>query len=234
MSMKRKRIFHHPQVTAPLNDETNQRCAFPEVVENQDTLEEIQIPLDGLDYLAAVRREAMSLKSFKTANVQPEKPDTKTRNPLYTEATQPVRFPEPLLKNLYDLVEQNNKKLSTYPPHLLLDNSTLPSTLQQWRQTIANKIPSWDFVASTDLATILDIFENCAYWLENDTLDVQAQWLFCFCCKLPDILNGEDISTLRSALRSLRSTHTTFSSIQTSASTLNSVLVFRYGQNDLL
>ncbi|WBW72857.1 SMN complex subunit Yip11/Gem2 [Schizosaccharomyces osmophilus] len=234
MSMKRKRIFHHPQATAPLSDETNQRCAFPEVVENQGNLQDVQIPLDGLDYLAAVRKEAMSLNSFKSASIQPEKSETKSHNPLYKEVTQPVCSPEPLLKDLYHMVEKHNKKLTTYPPHLLLDSSTLPSTLQGWRQTIANEKPSWAFVASTDLATILNIFENCAYWLENDTLDVQSQWLFCFCCKLPDILNGEDVSTLRSALRSLRSTHTTFPSIQTSASTLNAVLVFRYGQSDLL
>ncbi|EPY50884.1 SMN family protein Yip12 [Schizosaccharomyces cryophilus OY26] len=234
MAMKRKRVFHKSQATAPLDDETNQRCAFPEIIENQVDSQDIGIPLDGLDYLAAVRKEAQSLNSFKSAGIKLEKPESIPHKPLYTDPTHSVCSQEPLLKDLYHIVEEKNKKLTTYPLDLLLDNSTLPSTLQQWRHTIANKIPSWPIIASTDLATILDIFENCAYWLENDSLDVQSQWLFCFCCKLPDILNGEDISTLRSALRSLRSTHTTFPSIQTSASTLNAVLVFRYGQNDLL
>lgn len=232
MPSKRKRNPLQYQTSGSLDEETNQRSAFPQIDNNSASESlEYDIPLDGLDYLATVREEARKLVPFVAARREPETRETIPLRKLEIEADK--KSFDPFLRYLLNIIDKEGERLEQYMESSSLDASILPKDLQQWRVYIEHKAPCWAILAVVDLATVLEILESLSSWLEKDAIDLQSQWIFCFCYKLPELLNGEDISTLRSVLKSLRSTHTSFPALQMSASALQAVLVYRYGQKDL-
>ncbi|EEB08184.1 SMN family protein yip11 [Schizosaccharomyces japonicus yFS275] len=232
MAPKRKRnAVNAVHTSGPLDEQTNQRGAFPDVVVNQQNTNR-NVPLDGIEYLLSVRNESKQLSPIKC--ITREQTNTELKYTV-SETKEQERLPEKTewQKRFLEQITVVRDKLQSYQLTEHSDSENCPKSIAEWKLKLLETPLSWSLLANMNMPTCFQILDSFPNWLQVEKLELQAQWFFACLCKLPDLITGEETSILRSLFRALQTTHTSHSLVRYMSSMLQTVLVFCYQQVDL-
>ena len=199
----------------PLDKDVGQRPVFPISSKASQIID--GPPLNAMDYLEIVRKEALSRPAFVSA---PE--NFKSTVPIGRKAL--ISYTEDVIKSVDRSVFTNAKPLNpelSYSVNLEWHNAfmtqfkkykgqakeqelaklhiELPQTFSKWRVFVmdAKNVPSSSLVSSFDHQLKIRLLGYFNKWVSSRISDELSCWIFAILLSLPDVIVGEEVAVLR-------------------------------------
>ncbi|CDK25545.1 unnamed protein product [Kuraishia capsulata CBS 1993] len=220
-------------VNGPLDPIFGQHRAFPINIDISD-LDESRPPADVNSYLARVRMEAekMDVVAFVPREDSPANVIADPQEERLTEAQ------EEALRWHVEFMEGFVQRRSQFE-EMVRTNETLvfdfPKTMKTWRTFMFNNDPSDEYALALDTVTILKLINYSTKWLSKSINAHFANWVILLLVIVPDVLEANDISTLRTfAKKALRQRADELNEHEEVMRSIISAVGDFFGQRDLL
>ncbi|KAG4301458.1 hypothetical protein PCANB_002217 [Pneumocystis canis] len=250
--MQKKRKFQGVNsskiiTSGPIDIESNQRGAFPEVIELDSSSEDDYIlPFDGISYLKQVRAEAKHRPGFKVAQI-PLIISTKEKNTTILSEIKKIREEDNVTENAvkYSFLWQEKflKTFTLLRKSFSLQNisisSSLPKDKTEWHKFIFKMLnpPTVSLLFNIDQYTTLNLLKWNTEWLSYNSPREQMMWIFFLLVKIDIVMTSDELSILRELGKKcliLRNETSLPLHVQSNIDMVISIVGNLFGQKDLL